>query len=98
MNVDIVKCFDKISYQIIYEKTPLLSKYLFFIKRWASSTIIGPKVKGGKNIKFKPISGVSQSSIIKLMICNIVLDSLQDFIQTNLPTRYTKSKEELDLY
>lgn len=96
LNVDIVKCFDKISHQTIYEKTPLTSKYLFFIKRWASSAIIGPEVKGGKNIKFKPISGVPQSSIIGPMICNIVLDGLQDFIQDNLPTRYTKSKEELD--
>jgi hypothetical protein len=30
------------------------------------------------------------------MICNIVLDGLQDFVQNNLPSRYTKSKEELD--
>jgi len=39
---------------------------------------------------------VPQSSIIGPMICNIVLDGLQDFVQDNLPTRYTKSKEELD--
>lgn len=96
LNVDIVKCFDRISHQTIYEKIPLTSKYLFFIKRWATSTIIGPEVKGGKNIKFKPISGVPQSSIIGPIICNIVLDGLQDFIQDNLTTRYTKSKEELN--
>lgn len=28
-------------------------------------------------------------------ICNIVFDGLQDFIQENLPKRYTRSAEEL---
>jgi retron-type reverse transcriptase len=96
LNVDIVKCFDKISHKTIYEKVPLANKYLFFIKRWATNFIIGPENRGGKNIKFKPTSGVPQGSIIGPMICNIVLDGLQDFVQDNLPSRYTKSKEELD--
>lgn len=96
LNVDIVKCFDKISHKIIYEKVPLTSKYLFFIKRWATNFIIGPENPGGKNVKFKPASGVPQGSIIGPLICNIVLDGLQDFVQDNLPTRYMKSKEELD--
>lgn len=96
LNVDIVKCFDKISHNTIYGKVPLTNKYLFFIKRWATNFIIGPEYQGGKNIKFKPTSGVPQGSIIGPMICNIILDSLQDFVQNNLPTRYTKSKEELD--
>lgn len=37
-----------------------------------------------------------QGSIIGPMICNIVLDGLQDFIQDNLPIRYKRSKEELE--
>jgi len=96
LNVDIVKCFDQISHQTIYDKIPLSSKYLFFIKRWATSSVIGPEVKEGKTIKFKPTSGVPQGSIIGPLICNIVLDGLQDFIQENLPARYTKSQKELD--
>jgi len=96
LNVDIVKCFDKISHKIIYEKVPLANQYLFFIKRWATNFIIGPENRGGKNIKFKPTSGVPQGSIIGPMICNIVFDGLQDFVQDNLPSRYTKSKKELD--
>jgi len=96
LNVDIVKCFDKISHKTIYEKVPLANKYLFFIKRWATNFIIGPENRGGKNIRFKPTSGVPQGSIIGPMICNIVLDGLQDFVQDNLPSRYTKSKKELD--
>lgn len=96
MNVDIVKCFDKISHTIIYERVLLTNKYLFFLKRWVNSAIIGPEAEGGKNIKFKPTSGVPQGSVIGPMICYIVLDGLQDFVQDNLPSRYTKSKEELD--
>lgn len=96
LNVDIAKCSDKISYKTIYEKVPLTNKYSFFIKRWATNLIIGREYPRGKNIKFKPTSGVPQGSIIGPMICNIVLDGLQDFMQDNLPTRYTKSKEELD--
>mgnify|MGYP001799392096 CR=1 FL=1 len=96
LNVDIVKCFDKIAHKTVYEKVPLANKYLFFIKRWATNFRIGPENREGKNIKFKPTSGVPQGLIIGPMVCNIVLDGLQDFVQDNLPSRYTKSKEELD--
>ena len=96
LNVDVVKCFDKISHQVIFDKIPLTNKYLYLIKCWAISLIIESETKGGKNIKFKPAEGVPQGSIIGPMICNIVLDGLQDFIQDNLPIRYKRSKEELD--
>jgi retron-type reverse transcriptase len=96
LNVDIVKCFDKISHQTIYERIPLTNKYLFFIKHWVTSTVIGHEMRQGKNIKFKPTSGVPQGSIIGPLICNFVLDGLQDFVQDNLPVRYTKSKAELN--
>ena len=96
LNVDIVKCFDKISHKIIYEKVPLANKYLFFIKCWSTNFVIGPEHHGGKTIKVKSTSGVPQSSIIGPMLCNIVLDGLQDFVQDNLPAKYIKSKEELD--
>ena len=96
LNVDIVKCFDQISHQTIFEKVPLANKYLYLIKCWATISIIGPETKGGKDIKFKPTKGVPQGSIIGPMICNIVLDGIQDFIQDNLPARYKRSKEELE--
>jgi retron-type reverse transcriptase len=95
LNVDVVKCFDQINHNTIYQKIPLASKYLFFIKTWCTSKIIGPESSGGKNIELKPTSGIPQGSIIGPPICNIVLDGLQDFIQENLPTRYTRSPEEL---
>ena len=96
MNVDIVQCFDQISHQVIFEKIPLANKYLYLIKCWATSLIIRPETKGGKDIKIKPTKGVPQGSIIGPMICNIVLDGLQDFIQDNLPARYKRSREELE--
>lgn len=78
---------------MIYEKIPLVNKYLYLIKCWVTSLIIGPKTKGGKGVKLKPIEGVPQGSIIGLMISNIVLDGLQDFIEDNLPDRYKRSIE-----
>ena len=96
LDVDIVKCFDKISHQVIYEKVPLTNKYLYLIKCWSTRSIIGPEIKGGPNIKFIPVEGVPKGSIIGPMICNIVLDGLQDFIQDNLPDRYKRSKKELE--
>lgn len=95
MNVDIVKCFDQISHQVIFEKVPLANKYLYLIKFWAKRLTICPETKGGKVVKIKSTKGVPQSSIIGPMICNIVLDGLQDFIQDNLPARYKRSREEL---
>lgn len=96
LNVDVIKCFDKISHEVIFDKIPISNKHLYLIKRWATYPIIGPEIKGGKNIKFKPIEGIPQGSIIGPMVCNIVLNGLQDFIQDNLPARYKRSKEELD--
>lgn len=94
MNVNIVKCFDQILHKVILEKVPLANKYLYLIKSWATRLIIGPETKGGKVVKIKLIKGVPQSTIGP-MICNIVLNGLQNFIQDNLPVRYKRSREEL---
>jgi retron-type reverse transcriptase len=95
LNIDVVKCFDQIDHDMIYKKVPLANKYLFFIKTWCTSKIIGPESKGGKEVKITPTAGIPQGSVIGPSICNIVLDGLQDFIQGNLPQRYTRSAEEL---
>lgn len=58
-------------------------------------SIICSEIIVGKNIPFKFKKGLSQGSMIGFMICNIVLDGLQDFIQDNLPVRYRRSKKEL---
>lgn len=96
MNVDIVKCFDQISHQVIFKKVPLANKYLYLIKCWTTRLIIGTETKGGKVVKIKPTKGLPQGSTIGPMICNIVLDGLQDFLQDNLPARYKRSREELE--
>lgn len=96
LNVDVTKYFDQMSHQIIFEKVPLANKYLYFIKCWTRCLIINFKTKEDKNIKFKLAKGISQNSIVGPMICNIVLDGLQDFIQDNLPVKYKRSKEELE--
>lgn len=81
LNVDIVGCFDNISHKSIIELTPITNKYLFLLKAWLKSTIVGPESMGSKKIiRFEPLSGVPQGSIIGPMVCNIVLDGLEQVL------------------
>lgn len=77
---------------MIYDKIPLTSKYLYFIKCWAISL----ETRKNKNVKFRAIAGVAKSPILSSIVCNVALDGFQDFIQDNLPNRYKRSREELD--
>lgn len=95
LNVDVEKCFEKISHDAIFEKTPLTNKYLFVLKAWCKAPIVGPETVKGKIIKIQPTEGVPQGSIIGQLLCNIVLDGLQDYIQNQLPERYNCSEREM---
>lgn len=78
LNVDIVGCFDNISHKAILELTPITSKYLFLLKAWLRTPIVGPESMGSKKIiRFEPLSGVPQGSIIGPIVCNVVLDGLE---------------------
>jgi retron-type reverse transcriptase len=78
LNVDIVGCFDHIPHKVILELAPLANKYLFLLKAWLKTPIVGPESMGSKKIiSFKPLSGVPQGSILGPMMCNIVLDGLE---------------------
>jgi retron-type reverse transcriptase len=78
LNVDIVGCFDNISHKAILELTPIANKYLFLLKAWLKAPIVGPESMDSKKIiRFEPLSGVPQGSIIGPIICNIVLDGLE---------------------
>nr|YP_010377420.1 hypothetical protein NDC64_mgp21 [Navicula tsukamotoi]QYB23107.1 hypothetical protein [Navicula tsukamotoi] len=96
LNVDLVKCFEKISHDAIFEKTPLTNKYLFVLKAWCKASIIGPESVKGKTVTIRPTEGVPQGSIIGPILCNIVLDGLQDFIQDKMPERYNRSEKEMN--
>ena len=78
LNVDIVGCFDNISHKAILELTPIANKYLFLLKAWLKAPIVGPEsMNSEKIIRFQPLSGVPQGSIIGPIVCNIVLDGLE---------------------
>ena len=78
LNVNIVGCFDNISHKAILELTPIANKYLFLLKAWLKAPIVGPESMCSKKIiSFEPLSGVPQRSIIGPMVCNIVLDGLE---------------------
>ena len=78
LNVDIVGCFENISHKAILELAPIANKYLFLLKAWLKAPIVGPeKIDSKKIIHYKPLSGVPQGSIIGPIVCNIVLDGLE---------------------
>jgi len=78
LNVDIVSCFDNIAHSSILEFTPIADKYLFLLKTWLKAPIVGPEAIDSKQItRSIPKAGVPQGSIIGPIICNIVLDGLE---------------------
>jgi len=78
LNVDIVGCFDNIAHRSILKFTPIADKYLFLLKAWLTAPIVGPEVVNSKKIAHLiPEKGVPQGSIIGPIICNIVLDGLE---------------------
>lgn len=81
LSVDIVNCFDNIAHSSILEFTPIANKYLFLLKAWLKAPVVGPEAIDSKEISRSiPKAGVPQGSIIGPIICNIVLDGLEQFL------------------
>lgn len=84
LDVDVAKCFDKISHKIFYSNIPVVSKYLHLVKCCVTKITVGLKAQECNNFTFKGL-------ILGPIVCNIVLDGLQDFIQNN----YRKSRQKV---
>lgn len=81
LNVDIVGCFDNIAHSSILKFIPIADKYLFLLKAWLKAPVVGPKtIDSKKIIRSIPKAGVSQGSIIGPIVCNIVLDGLEQVL------------------
>ena len=96
INVDIEKCFDRISHASILKYVPIVSKYRFLFKAWLYAPIYGTKTVNDSNIvKIIPKCGVPQGSIIGPLTCNFVLDGLEEFLLKDLPFRYQFDDKEV---
>lgn len=81
LNVDIVGCFDNITHSSILKFTPIADKYLFLLNTWLKAPVVGPEAIDSKKItRSIPKAGLSQGSIIGPIICNIVLDGLEQVL------------------
>lgn len=97
INVDIEKCFDKISHSSILGHTPIANKYRFLLKAWLYAPIYGPKMPGEKDcIKITPRCGLPQGSIIGPLVCNFVFAGLENYLLETFPHWYQFNDEELN--
>jgi hypothetical protein len=96
LNVNLVPCFEQTSYQVIYSKIPVASKYLVFVERWFNKSVISVVGNENLSIRLKSTFVMPQSHMTWYLICNVVFDGLQNFIKKNLPTKYNRSCQELD--
>lgn len=81
LNVDIVGCFDNIAHSSILEFTPIADKYVFLMKAWLKAPVVGfEAIYSDKIIRIIPKAGIPQGSIIGPIICNIVLDGLEQVL------------------
>lgn len=96
INVDVEKYSDWISHAVILKYTPICEKYCFFIKAWLYAPIYGPKIAGSRNfVDIIPKRGVPQGAIIGPLICNIVLDGLENYVLNPLSYQYFLNSEEI---
>lgn len=97
INVDIEKCFDRISYPSILKYVPIVNKYRFLLKAWLYAPIYGTRlVNDSKIVKTIPKCGVPQGSIIGPLTCNFMLDGLEKFLLKDLPFRYQFDDKEIN--
>jgi RNA-directed DNA polymerase len=82
MDVDIEKCFDKISHEFLEKETKLIAcpKAYEYIIKWLKAPILD------KGIKTFPSEGTSQGGILSPLLCNIALNGLENAVRDGLPS------------
>nr|WAK85033.1 hypothetical proteine [Amicula sp. isolate GU52X-4 cfCalB7] len=86
INVDIKKCFDKLSHKSVLKYYPITKKYKFLLKAWLRTKIYGKRTENcAFSTSFTLNKGVPQGSIIGPACCNAALDGLEKAIKTTLP-------------
>jgi retron-type reverse transcriptase len=88
INVNIKKCFDKMSHKSVLKYYPITKKYKFLLKSWLRAKIYGKRTENcAFPTSFTLNKGVPQGSIIGPACCNAALDGLEKAIKTTLPEK-----------
>jgi hypothetical protein len=72
----------------------LSDKYRCYLKSWCTAPIFGLRDKGSTKVtSYIPTSGVPEGSIIGSLICNIILDGLNDYLIETFPKSFQISDQ-----
>nr|YP_009730059.1 group II intron reverse transcriptase/maturase [Leucocryptos marina]BBQ05389.1 group II intron reverse transcriptase/maturase [Leucocryptos marina] len=90
-NVNIEKCFDKISHEFLEKETKLIAnpKAYEYIKKWLKAPIID------QGIKTFPSEGTPQGGILSPLLCNIALNGLENTVRDGLPSPNSKEGKKI---
>lgn len=90
-DVDIEKCFDKISHEFLEKETKSITcpKAYEFILKWLKAPIID------KGIKTFPSEGTPQGGILSPLLCNIALNGLENAVRDGLPSPNSREGRKL---
>jgi RNA-directed DNA polymerase len=90
-DVDIEKCFDKISHELLEKeiKPILCPKACEYVLKWLKAPIIY------KGIKSFPSEGTPQGGILSPLLCNIALNKLENAVRDGLPSPNSKKGRKI---
>lgn len=90
-DVDISKCFDRISHEFLEKelKVLLYAKGNEYTSKWLKAPIID------KGVIIIPVIGTPQGNILSPLLCNITLNGLENAIRDGLPSLIVKRAERL---
>jgi RNA-directed DNA polymerase len=91
LDVDISKCFDNISHDFVNKEIKQISCGIgkTFIKRWLKAGIVF------KGSTYYPEKGIPQAGVVSPMLCNLVLNGIDELIRPGQPKHGTQKHKEL---
>lgn len=90
-DVDVSKCFDKISHEFLEKELKMLlyARGNEYTSKWLKAPIID------KRVIIIPVMGTPQGNILSPLLCNITLNGLENSIREGLPSPNSKEGRKI---